>query len=188
MSKRRQRKKRAAAKTRVQQSSVQPTMEQAAPERADAFTIDPDLIEKHMLEESGEFKSAIQRVVVAGMKVLFSKQTHAEIFDSIRPNDQVPLEDELGAGTTNLMLMLYRESKQTMPGQAIIPSGIILLAKASKFVHDTKLAPITDDVFAEAVHMFVASIQAQLDPNFRKQAQEPKPAQQAGTGMLASGG
>lgn len=132
------------------------------------FTITADLVSKHIVEKmKPDDVAAMQRVVNAGMKVLFSKETHSQIFDGIRPADQVPIADELGAGATNIMLILFKESKNSIPAQLIIPAGAILLAKACEFINETHLAVVTDDDYADAMQMFSASIVHSLDPSFK---------------------
>ncbi len=143
-----------------------------------AFTIDPDLIEREIMKKAGANGSAIQRVVSAGMKLLFSPETHSKFFDSIRPN--VPLEDELGAGTFHVMMILFNESKGTMPGEAFIPAGTILLAKASAYIYQTKMFPITDDTFTEALKMFVAVTKRASSQPQDKPGQQPA-TEQSGT-------
>ena len=161
-------------------------MEKAQNTEGGGFTLNADEIQKHIMGKMPENdRDAVRRVVLAGMKVLFSKETHNQIFDNIRPEDQVPLEDELGAGAANLMMMLYQESKQTMPQQAIIPAGAILLARACEFIHQTKIAPVTDDIYAEAMQMFTVVMYDKFDPNFRSKAgQTAQPAQKP-AGLLA---
>lgn len=130
------------------------------------YTIKADVIEQHIMEKMPkEFQGALRRVVLAGMKILFSKETHSQIFDSIRPEDEVPLEDELGAGAANLMLMMFKESNNSMPLQTVVPAGAILLAKACEFISETKLAPITDETYFEAMHMFTAVMRKKFDPS-----------------------
>jgi len=130
------------------------------------FSIKADVIEQHIMEKMPkEFQGALKRVVLAGMKILFSKETHSQLFDSIRPEDEVPLEDELGAGAANLMLLMFKESNNSMPLQTVIPAGSILLAKACEFINETKLAPITDETYFEAMHMFTSVMRRQFDPS-----------------------
>ena len=158
------------------------------------FSLDADAIEKAIIDNAPKEKqNDIKRVVLAGMKVLFSKETHNQVFDSINQEDQIPLEDELGAGAADMMMALYGESKQTMPLEAVIPAGVILLAHACKFINDTKLAPITDETFTEAVQMFIPVIHEKFDPDFRnkiggksKDGQPAPPAQPPG-GLISQG-
>lgn len=123
----------------------------------------------------------VKQAVNAGMKLLFDKKSHDTLFDSIRPEDEVPLEDELGAGATNLMMMMVNESQGTMPGEIVIPVGTILLAKVCEFINETKMAPVTDETFSEAWEIFQVNIQDKLNPRFREEnGLQPKEGQAEG--------
>lgn len=168
----------------------------ATTQEAGDFSIKADVIEQHVMEKMPkEFQGALKRVVLSGMKILFSKETHSQIFDSIRPEDEVPLEDELGAGAANLMLAMFKESNQSMPLQTVIPAGSILLARACEFINETKMAPITDETYFEAMHMFSAVMRRTFDPSLsgdpganpaaEQGATPPAPAQPAG-GLISA--
>lgn len=144
-------------------------------------------------------QQALKQAVNAGMKMLFGKETHNQIFDSIRPEDQVPIADELGTGATNLMMAMYGHSKGTMPAEIVVPTGAILLAKACEFINETGMAKVTDADYSEAFELFTVNIQDKLNPNFRQenglepaqQAEQPMPQQQPMQqpgGLLNTGG
>lgn len=170
-------------------------------EQGGQLTITADQVGKHVLDQlDPNMQQALKQAVEAGMKLLFSKETHDQIFGSIRPEDEVPLKDELGAGATNLMLLMYQKSNQTMPAEIIIPTGAVLLAKACEFINDGGIAPVTDEDYSEAFQLFTTNIQDKLNPNFRQengiepsQAEQPMPQQQAqpmpqSGGLLNTGG
>ena len=59
------------------------------------------------------------------------------------------------------MLLLYRESQETMPPSLIVPAGVCLLGEAADFLRKGKIEPINNNVIAEAIQVFIeATIQA----------------------------
>jgi hypothetical protein len=62
-----------------------------------------------------EFQEAYERVVVAGMKVMFSKESHKLMLDEIQKEG--PIGQKLGMGIAGLMLLLVKESNNTIPPQ-----------------------------------------------------------------------
>lgn len=147
------------------------------------LTVTPDAITEQIFKNADEdLQNDIKIVVNAGMKLLFGEKTHKTLFDGIRPGDQVPLADELGAGATNLMAQMYDASTQQgdpIPEQAIVPAGVILLAAVCEHIKEVQLDEVTDQTFADAVEMFIYSIQDKFDPEFRqKNGLPPSPAQQ----------
>ena len=84
-----------------------------------------------------ELQNAYDRVVTAGMKVMFSKESHRAMLQEIqRPG---PLDKRLGRGIAGLMLMLFKESNGSIPPSVIIPAGVKLLMEAVDFLRDSGL-------------------------------------------------
>ena len=107
----------------------------------------------------------VEQVLDMGMELLFGEETHERLFSGIRPEDEVPVEDELGAAATNIMLILHQKSGG-IPGHAMIPAGTILLARATDFINESGLEKVSTDQFAQAVDMFTDSLSNQLDPEY----------------------
>ena len=143
--------------------------------------------------------SALDRVVKAGHELMFGKDTHNKIMDGLEGSQDIG--GDLGSGAANMMMLLFKQSGNTIPGDVIIPAGIILLARAGEFFKESGI-PITDDDFEEAVHTFSTLTLNKLDPGRWKvkgyndakeqQVQQELPQQQAapgnGGGLLNSAG
>jgi len=103
-------------------------------------------------------RQAYDRIVVAGMKVMFSKQTHNQIFQGLEgAQDPVALTAEGAAG---LMLMLREQSRNTMPMGPMIMAGQSLLLEALDFIEQGGLAQIKVDkaVIAQATQHYIETI------------------------------
>jgi hypothetical protein len=77
-----------------------------------------------------------------------------------------------------MMLLLLQQSGNTLPGDVIVPAGVILLARASEFFNESGV-PITDDDFEEAVHAFSTMTMNKLDPEFKAKMEQHSGQQQA---------
>lgn len=150
---------------------------------------DSSQIEGPIMDQlQGQAKADVERVVTEGSKFIFSEQAMPQIFGAIRPEDEVPLTDELGAAAVNIMKILVDKSGGTMPGEAIIPAGTILLARAGEFINEQGLGEVTYDVFAEAEKIFSEVIveearktEGQADQIREATGQQaPQPAPQGG--------
>lgn len=130
-----------------------------------------DRIEPHIREKTDDvMEKSMDRLIDAGMELIFGKETHYQLFDNIRPEDEIPIEDELGAATTNIMLMLFEKSggnEELAP--AIIPAGTILLARAIDFINEQGIAQVSDENFGEAVEMFNMMIRDRLDQSYSQE-------------------
>lgn len=124
-------------------------------------------IEPYIREQLDDKQNTeLDRVLDAGMKILFGKDTHEQIFNSIRPGDDVPIEDELGAAATNMMLILFEKSGNSMPGEVVIPAGVILLARSVDYINEAGIEAVGDEQFGAAIEMFTDNIQNKFDPEF----------------------
>jgi hypothetical protein len=102
------------------------------------------------------FQEAFSRVVKAGMKVMFSEQTHDMMIEEL--NQDGDLSQRAGEAIAGLMLMLYQKSNQTMPGEVIIPSGTYLLAEAADFIEKVTGEEVTPDVLAGAMQVMMDTL------------------------------
>lgn len=103
-----------------------------------------------------ELQNVYERVVLAGMKVMFSKETHRLMLKELqRPG---PLGDRLGKGVAGLMLLLFKESNQSMPPQIIFPAGIELLMQAVDFIRKSDLEKVTNADVGNAIEVLISTI------------------------------
>ena len=111
---------------------------------------------KENIKMPPEFQEAYERVVIAGMKVMFSKESHKLMLDELQKEG--PIGQKLGMGIAGLMLLLFKESNQTMPPQVIIPAGVELLMQAADFIRNTKMEKITNADIGEAMEVMISTI------------------------------
>ena len=123
----------------------------------------------------------MDRVLDYGMEMIFGKETASKLFDSIRPEDEIPIEDELGSAAVNMMLIMVKKSGNSMPGEVVIPAGTILLATSVDYINESGIAQVSDEQFGSALEMFVDVIQEKLNPdnaNHKQEQQQPEQPQQ----------
>lgn len=101
-----------------------------------------------------EFHEAFARVVKAGMKVMFSKETHDDVIDLIS-NNQGNLGEVLGQQIANLMALLFEKSNGSIPGEVIIPAGMYLLTQGADFLEQVTGEEASADMIAEASQVFI---------------------------------
>jgi hypothetical protein len=104
-----------------------------------------EIADQQASEIPSNFQEAFSRVVKAGMRVMFSEQTHDMMIEQL--SQEGDLADNVGNAIAGLMLLLYQKSNKTMPGEVIIPSGVYLLAEGAE--------KITPDVMAKAMQVMV---------------------------------
>ena len=103
-----------------------------------------------------ELQEAYERVVIGGMKVMFSKESHQFMLKEMQ--GQGPVAQRLGQGIAGLMLLLFKESNETIPPEVIIPAGIELLMQAVDFVRETGMGEITNTDIGDAMEIMMRMI------------------------------
>lgn len=104
-----------------------------------------------------QFHEAFARVVKAGMRVIFSKETHDDVIDMISQNEG-DIGEALGQQIASLMVLLYEKSNKTMPGEVIVPAGVYLLAEGAEFLEQVTGEEINPSVIAVAMQTMIDTL------------------------------
>lgn len=107
-----------------------------------------------------QFRVAVQRIVLAGMKVMFSPETHHLMLQAIQ-TDSDPAH-AVGMGVTQLLTLLWKESKGTMPIPALVPAGILLCCEGLDFMEKSGMIKVTPDIVDNAVQTVTAYMMQKL--------------------------
>jgi hypothetical protein len=138
---------------------------------AGEFTIDSQQIESGIKEQMDKTQSSnLDRVLNEGNALLFGEDTHYQLMDSLQGSKDIA--GDLGNGAFNIMSMLLKESGNSIPGDVILPAGVILLARASEFLNESQTVQVTDDDFEEAAHLFTVKTMNAYDTDFQGKMKE----------------
>lgn len=137
---------------------VEEPTEQAPPqEGGDELT--PQKVREN-LSLPDDLKEAYDRVVLAGMKVMFSDETH-EAATAMLQGDG-PVSQRLGEAITRLMGTLYEQSNGTMPPPVLIPAATELLVAAGDYLKKAGIEPVTDQDIGEAMNVMIETLLAKF--------------------------
>lgn len=103
-----------------------------------------------------ELQEAYDRVVLAGMKIMFSKETAGKVLKAIQGPG--PISKRLGVGIAGLIATLFQQSNKTIPPQVIIPAGTNLLMQAADFLKRSGVEKITDKEIGEAMQVMLNTV------------------------------
>lgn len=95
-----------------------------------------------------EMRPTMQRIVLAGEKVMYSPQTHKMMIQQMNSNPN-PAE-AAGEGIAKLFAILLRESKGTLNMKAAIPAMTLLLCEALGFMEEAGKVKVSEQLVAEA--------------------------------------
>lgn len=117
--------------------------------------LNPESI-RRQIKMPAELQEAYERVVLAGMKVLFSKDSNHLLIEEIQGEGPVP--KRLGEGVAGLMMLLFAESNQTIPPQVIVPAGTELMMQVVDFLKKTGVLKVTDQEIGAAMEIMISTI------------------------------
>lgn len=92
-------------------------------------------------------QEAFQRIVLAGMKVMFSPSTHGMMVKTLQSGAS-PVQ-AVASGVASLLGILYRESKNKAPIGTLLMAAPIFMAHALEYMEKTSGLDVTPDLIAE---------------------------------------
>lgn len=145
-----------------------------------ADKINSEVFEKHIKEKLDPSQhEALDRIVTAGMKVMFGKDTHNLMIEQL--DGEGDMVQKTAEGVTKLMVLLFQQSNSTMPMDLIIPAASILLAKVYDFLEQSG-DPVSEDELAQSLKLMTKLIlreggadEAQLEGLDAQKQSAPKP-------------
>ena len=123
--------------------------------RPEGDDLTKEAVEKN-IKMPPELQEAYERVVIAGMKVMFSKESHRAMLKELQREG--PMDQRLGKGIAGLMLLLFKESNGTMPPAVIIPAGMKLMMEAVDFMRETGLGQPTNAEIGSGMQIMISTI------------------------------
>lgn len=89
-------------------------------------------------------RQAFDRVVLAGKKVLYSRETRGMIDKFMQT--EAPIAEKLGCGIANVVIMIDNQANGHLPKDVIIPAATVLLFDAADFLKQTGEQISTQDI------------------------------------------
>lgn len=159
----------------------------AAPTGPGKLTFTPQSLEAKMHLNPSQ-QQQLQRIVTAGMKVMFSPQTRAMMQKIVQTPGNVA--QKVATSVAGLLGILMKESGNAMPKQLLIPAGVLLIAHAAEFLDRAQMV-MTDQDVGTAIQQMTTIVLAQFKMDINKVAamgasgQVPK---RGPTGLMGGGG
>lgn len=160
-----------------------------------------EIIDQLATDMPKQFEQAFAQVVKAGMKVLFSDETHELMLDQMEQEGD--LGENAGKAIAGLMALMFEKSNGTMPQEVIIPAGTYLLAQGADFIEQVTGEEFTPQIMATANQVMIDEImklagidtqkfhaaaeQGMARYNAESEQGEAPPPQEAQGGLLAQG-
>lgn len=107
---------------------------------------------------SGEEQDQYDRVVMAGMKVMFENETtRNQIADRLKADKEHPAKS-LADTASMLMIQLDQQTDGNIPETVILPAAVELLEQLSDFADSLDIFPIDEAVMNHAGQLMVTSL------------------------------
>jgi hypothetical protein len=118
---------------------------------------------------------AVQKIVMAGLKIMYDPQTHFMMVHTIKTNADP--SEAAGMGVTQLITIMYKQSKGTMPIDAIPLAAVLLVCDALDFMEKAGVCKVTPDILARATQTVIAYLMQKVGMTPQKMVQMVKNAQ-----------
>lgn len=160
---------------------------QPRPEGGD-LSFSSDEIEQSMVEQLDKNELEDFGILVdAGNEILFGEQSHYQILDGFEGLEGEELAQQMAHGAVALTDIIVEQSGGSVAGELVVPAATVLMARVAEFLNKTGLAPVTDEVFEQAMEIYSVKAMDKYDPEFREQAggmqQEPRQGMPQEQGM-----
>lgn len=149
-------------------------------ERAQASkTVDHSAeIKKMVAAMPQQLRPAFQQIVEAGKQILYGPDTRQAVTEFLMTD--APIEERLGNGIANLVILIDNRANGNLPKEALIPAGTVLLFDAADVLRQSGES-ISVDQIGKAYEMMIYGIFAgygmepdQVDAAFEGMAQKLK--------------
>jgi len=106
-----------------------------------------------------ELTQAIEKVVEAGKKILYSPKTRDMVMQELQTEGDI--EDVIGSGVAKLTGLVYVEYKKTLPMEVLMPVSMLLMLEVLDFLEQGGKIQVNNDTLAETTQA-TASAMLQL--------------------------
>jgi hypothetical protein len=106
-----------------------------------------------------EIKDVVDRVVAAGVKVMYSPQMQEQMKAAIESQDPVP--KKMAENVTGLLLTLDKQTQGGIPDQALFPAGMELMGEAAEVLTSAG-QPVTQEDYNQAARMMFVLVGQKL--------------------------
>lgn len=103
---------------------------------------------RDILQKSPQLRPVIDKIVKAGQEVMFSEQTRGMLTKQLSNGINA---EAIGAGIAKLMGILFNQSKNTMPFEAMAPAATVLMCDALQFLEDAGAVKVDAKLLADTM-------------------------------------
>lgn len=109
-------------------------------------------VEKMISVMPAKMRQSFEKIVEAGKRVMYGPETREEVMSFL--GQDAPLEEKLGTGIANLVILLDNKANGNLPKDVLIPVGTVLLFDLIGVMEESG-EDITPQVMSSAYqHMF----------------------------------
>ncbi len=112
------------------------------------------------IESGVKDRASYDKIVAAGTKVIYDKETFSELMKGIDQSKDPVFE--VADGIVGILGILYKQSRNTMPLVPMISAGMTLMVDALDFMEQAGMATIDKETLAKATTMYMNSLLPKL--------------------------
>jgi len=104
----------------------------------------------------GKLGDAYDRVLTAGMKMMYSADT-SQVMQQIVMDESIPIANKLGEGIANLLVMMDNQGNGTIPKEVLVPVGVALMFEAADYLFEVGIE-FTEEDLGDALELLIRAI------------------------------
>lgn len=105
-------------------------------------------------------QDAYTRILAAGLKFAFDKKSHSSIIEGLDKSKD-PVHD-IAVGTVGLLLLMHKQSGDTMPVPPMVPAGMMLVLHGLDYIEQTKNIKIGNAEIDTATKLFIQTLSPKI--------------------------
>lgn len=102
-----------------------------------------------------EMQKNYDKLVMAGMKVIYDQSTHASIINMLRSGEP---SEALANAVTTIILQLDKQSGGKIPEEIILPSSAELLGDLAELASKAGVFQVSEQIAAKAMQLLIISL------------------------------
>jgi hypothetical protein len=126
-----------------------------------------------------ELQGAMERIVVAGKKLMYSQEVKAQFDEQFNPQNPDPMAEKLAATVFVVVGSLFGESNGTLPPQLLVPAGIFLITDLAQFVEESGIGNVEDAELGQAMELYIGYLANSMEGADQQPKQGAEPMQPA---------
>ena len=122
-------------------------------------------------------KAAYNRIIAGGLKFAFDPKAHGTVVQGL--DKSVDPVHDVAVGVVGILILMSKKAQGTMPTEAMVPAGLVLVLHGLDYLEQTGRMQITNTEVDDATQTYITNLQPKIGLNEKVMGQAVSGAQKA---------